>query len=89
MRLVGATERFIKAPFYFGGMLQGLIAAAVGLGVLYAVFSALATLIEQSGLAGMIPMRFLGLEHMGAIAAASMLVGWLGCYVSLKQELKS
>jgi cell division transport system permease protein len=89
MRLVGATERFIKAPFYLGGMLQGLVAAALGLGILFAVFSALATRIEQSGLAGVITLRFLSLEQMAAIAVASMLVGWLGCYVSLKQVLKS
>jgi cell division transport system permease protein len=89
MRLVGATERFIKAPFYLGGMLQALIAAVGGLGILFAVFSALATRIEQSGLAGIITLRFLSLEQMAIIGVASMLVGWLGCYVSLKQALKS
>jgi cell division transport system permease protein len=89
MRLVGATERFIKAPFYLGGMLQGLIAAVGGMGILFAVFSALATRIEQSGLAGIVTLRFLSLEQMAVIGVASMLVGWLGCYVSLKQALKS
>jgi cell division transport system permease protein len=88
MRLVGATEGFIKAPFYIGGMLQGGVAAAAGLGVLFAVFSALATRIEQSGLAGVITLRFLSLEQMAAICLASMLVGWLGCHVSLKQVLR-
>jgi cell division transport system permease protein len=70
-------------------MLQGLIAAVGGLGILFAVFRALATRIEQSGLAGIITLRFLSLEQMAIIGVASMLVGWLGCYVSLKQAMKS
>jgi cell division transport system permease protein len=89
MRLVGATEWFIKAPFYLGGMLQGLSAAVAGLGVLFAVFRALTTRIEQIGLAEVITLRFLALEPMAVIVVASMLVGWLGCYVSLKHVLKS
>jgi cell division transport system permease protein len=88
MRLVGATEGFIQAPFYIEGLLQGLIGALAGLGMLFGVFSALTTRIEQSGLAGVITLRFLSVEQLAVITVASMLVGWLGCYVSLKQFLK-
>jgi cell division transport system permease protein len=88
MRLVGATERFVKAPFYIEGLLQGLAGALGGLGILFAVYSALTARIAQSGLTGVIPLRFLSLEQLAVISAASMLVGWLGCYVSLKQFLK-
>jgi hypothetical protein len=70
-------------------MLQGLSAATAGLGVLFAVFRALTTRIEQIGLAEVITLRFLALEPMAVIVVASMLVGWLGCYVSLKHVLKS
>jgi cell division transport system permease protein len=88
MRLVGATDRFIQAPFLIEGLLQGLIGAVGGIGVLFAGFSALCVRIEQNGLAGVVSLRFLSLEQMALIAAASMLVGWLGCYVALKQFLK-
>lgn len=88
MRLVGATEGFIEAPFYIEGLLQGLAGAIGGLGVLFAVYSALTARIAQSGLAGVITLRFLSLEQMAIIGGASMLVGWLGCYVSLKQFMR-
>jgi cell division transport system permease protein len=88
MRLVGATEGFIQTPFYIEGLLQGLVGALAGLVTLFAVFSGLTTRLEQSGLAGMLTLRFLSLEQMMVITVASMLVGWLGCYVSLKQFLK-
>jgi cell division transport system permease protein len=88
MRLVGATEHFIQAPFFIEGLIQGLIGAVGGIGILFAVFSALAVRIEQSGLAGVVTLRFLSLEQMALIIAVSMLVGWLGCYVALKQFLK-
>jgi cell division transport system permease protein len=88
MCLVGATARFIQAPFLIEGLIQGLIGAVGGIAILYAAFNALAVRIEQNGLAGVVPLRFLSLEQMALITLASMLVGWLGCYVALKQFLK-
>jgi cell division transport system permease protein len=88
MRLVGATEGFIKAPYYIEGLFQGLAGAAAGLAVLFAVFKALVACIEQNGLGGMITLRFLSLEQMAMATAASMLVCWLGCYASLRRFLR-
>jgi len=88
MRLVGASESFIKAPFYIEGLLQGLVGAIAGIGVLFVVFTALAARVEQSALGGMIALRFLALEPLVVITLASMLAGCLGCYVSLKEFMK-
>ena len=89
MRLVGASEGFIKAPFYIEGLIQGLAGAAIGLGMLFAVFSLLAAGAEQSAVAGLFEIRFLSADMIAAIVAASMIVGWLGCHVSLRQSLRS
>jgi cell division transport system permease protein len=88
MRLVGAAEGFIKAPFYIEGLFQGWVGAVAGLGVLFVVFTALAARLEQSVLAGMIALRFLSLEQLMVITLASMFASWLGCYVSLKEFMK-
>jgi len=89
MRLVGASEGFIKTPFYIEGLIQGLAGAAIGLGMLFAVFSFLAAGVEQSAVAGLFEIRFLSADMIAAIVAASMIVGWLGCHVSLRQSLRS
>ena len=88
MRLVGASESFIKAPFYIEGLLQGLAGAIAGIAVLFVVFTALAARVEQSTLGGMIALRFLSLEQLVVITLVSMLAGCLGCYVSLKEFMK-
>jgi cell division transport system permease protein len=88
MRLVGASEGFIKTPFYIEGLLQGLAGALLGLGVLFVVFTALAARVEQSALGEMMALRFLALEPLAGITLASMVAGWLGCYVSLKEFMK-
>jgi cell division transport system permease protein len=89
MRLVGAAEGFIKTPFYLEGVIQGFAGAAVGLGILYGIFSAFESRLEQSAWAGAATIRFLMPDHLALIVLGSMLMGWLGCYVSLKQFLKS
>jgi len=89
MRLVGASEGFIQAPFYIEGLIQGLAGAAIGLAMLFAVFSLLAAGAEQSAVAGMFEIRFLSADMIVAIVVASMIVGWLGCYVSLRQSWRS
>jgi cell division transport system permease protein len=89
MRLVGAGDWFIRLPFYFQGLIQGLCGAALGLGMLFSVFSLLSSQLAQSALTGIVEIRFLPALFLGAIAAASMAVGGLGCHLSLRQFLRT
>ena len=88
MRLVGATDNFIKIPFYFEGFIQGAMGALIGLGMLYLSFSFIISNIEGDILPGIFRLKFLPVSTICAIILGSMLVGWLGCYISLKQFLK-
>ena len=89
MRLVGATDSFIKIPFYIVGLIQGALGAIIGNGLLYLVFSLLSVNVEQEFMPGLFRLKFIPPDILGAILLGSMLVGWLGCYISLKQFLKA
>jgi cell division transport system permease protein len=89
MRLVGATDNFIKVPFYFEGLIQGALGAVVGLGILYLSFFFITANVEQEFLPGIFHLKFIPPAILGEILLGSMLVGWLGCYISLKQFLKA
>ena len=85
MRLVGATDRFIKFPFYVEGLLQGLSGSLIGLGVLYAAFSAVDAQFEQTLAAEMVVVRFFSMGICAAIIGGGMMTGLLGSFFSLKQ----
>ena len=89
MRLVGAAERFIKVPFYFQGLLQGALGASIGLAVLFSGYLVIVSNIEQGWFSGLFQIRFLSPLMSGVIILMSMLVGWFGSYLSLKQYLKA
>ena len=88
MRLVGATDNFIKIPFYFEGLIQGALGAIIGLGMLYLAFFFISANVEQEFMPGLFRLKFIPPIILGEILLGSMLVGWLGCYISLKQFLK-
>ena len=89
MRLVGAAEGFIKVPFYLQGLLQGALGAGIGLAILFFAYLAIVSNIEQGWFSGLFQIRFLSLLMSGAIILLSMMVGWFGSYLSLKQYLKA
>jgi len=89
MRLVGATDRFIKFPFYIQGLALGGVGGMIGMSGLYIAFYFISQKFHNSLSAELLDMHFLNLEIIAAIVAGSMLVGWVGCFVSLKQFLKS
>ena len=89
MRLVGATDRFIKFPFYIVGLIQGALGAVIGTGLLYLLFSFMSVNVKPEFLPELLHMKFLPPALLCAILMGSMLVGWLGCYFSLKQFLKA
>ena len=88
MRLVGATDNFIRVPFYFEGLIQGALGAVIGLAMLYVAFVIVSSNIEQGFFPGLFRFHFLSPTIMLTIFLVSMLVGWLGCFISLKQFLK-
>ena len=88
MRLVGATDRFIKAPFYIEGLIQGAIGGIIGLAALFVVFMLIALNVEQVSSSYIFHIRFLSPGVLCGIMLCSVFVGWLGCYISLKQFLK-
>ncbi len=89
MRLVGATETFIKAPFYVEGILQGFFGGIIGLAALLISYLIISPGIAQN-IASYIyfDIRFLSVQMILLIIFGSTFLGWFGCYLSLKQLLK-
>jgi cell division transport system permease protein len=88
MRLVGATDGFIKAPFYIEGMIQGACGGIMGVAALFLAYFLVASNIQQDFSSSLLTIRFLPPVVFLSIILCSMFIGWLGCYLSLKQFLK-
>jgi cell division transport system permease protein len=88
MRLVGATDGFIKGPIYIEGIIQGAIGGLIGVLSLFTVSRLVSTNLVQGLQSGFFHIRFFSIFTVFAIILCSMITGWLGCYLSLKQFLK-
>ena len=89
MRLVGATEGFIKTPFYVEGLVQGFLGGILGLGILLAGFLTVSTGISQTLSHYLyIDLQFLSARSILILLFSSTFLGWFGCYLSLKQILR-
>ena len=88
MRLVGATDSFIKAPFYIQGLIQGAFGGIIGLAVLFISFLLISSRMGQGISPDLFTIRFLSPGAFCGIILVSIFVGWIGCYLSLKQFLK-
>lgn len=85
MRLVGATEFFIRGPFYVEGLLQGLIGGALASGALYAAFQ-LVHARSRSLLAAVLAGQFLSLRQMALLLLLGAMAGLIGAIASLRRE---
>jgi len=88
MRLVGATDAFIKIPSYIAGLIQGAVGGTAGLIALYIGYLAISANIERNFSSYVVHIRFLSWDVVLWIIVYSIFVGWLGCFLSLKQFLK-
>ena len=88
MRLVGATDRFIRIPFYLQGMIQGGVGTLIGLLVLFGGYFSLTAHVSQNVSSDLISLRFFSAAVCGGMIAGGIVVGWLGSWVSLKQFMK-
>jgi cell division transport system permease protein len=84
MRLVGATNWFIRGPFLLEGALKGLLGGFLALGLCFAGY----LLFRDSGgtFAGLI---FFRPEHMVIIVIFGVLLGFGGSLVSVGRHLRN
>jgi cell division transport system permease protein len=90
MKLVGATDRYVRAPFLMEGALQGLLGAAVAVGAVFAAQNWLLPRATQAFVlaAGVGPPHLLPL-HAAALLAGGALVGFLGSWIAVARFLKT
>lgn len=89
MRLVGATERFILAPFYFQSLIQAALGGIIGLAALFMMYMLIQSRITTDMATVFFQPRFLSPLTLLGIVGCGMLVGWLGCHLSVKQYVKA
>jgi cell division transport system permease protein len=89
MRLVGATERIIRGPFLFEGILQGLLGALLAVGLLFAAFSAARHTLAPANslLFGFLFTTFLPWQKVTALIAGGVLAGWIGSWLSVRERM--
>jgi cell division transport system permease protein len=80
MRLVGATDGFIRRPFLLQGAIKGLLGGAVAIGLSFAAYALINRYLLQSA--------FFTQEQAFAIVAFGALIGLLGSTISVGRHLK-
>jgi len=87
MRLVGATQSFVRAPFLIEGTVQGLLGAVVGLGLLGGVVGIANRFLERSESLSQVMSSLPGLGFSGVVLvlAAGVVVGLLGSFLAVRR----
>ena len=88
-RLVGATDRFVQAPFLIEGAIQGSVGALLSVGLLWVayrlVFVALQDVLGLSG--GARVLSFLPVPYLVLIVVGGLVLGLVGSWLSLRRLL--
>jgi cell division transport system permease protein len=89
-KLIGATDAFIRRPFFYLGALQGLAGGLVALVILRASLAALNLGVAELAASYGSAFRLGFLEPGDALAVAlfSAVLGWLGAYLSVSKYLR-
>lgn len=93
MRLVGATDFFVRAPFIVEGILIGLIGTILPLGILYAIYNRVISYITGRFSVLTNFLTFLDISEVFKILIpASLLIGvglgFIGSFVTVRKHLR-
>jgi cell division transport system permease protein len=86
MRLVGATELFIRGPFYVEGLLQGILGGLGAVAALYATYLALLPYVPTVWIGTALTRSFLPGSQQAMLVLLGAFAGFIGAVVSLRRE---
>lgn len=84
MKLVGATNSFVRLPFIIEGIFQGIFGSTIALGIIIFGFY-ISTEFISSEISSLI---FLPTYFVAFLLIAGVFLGWLGSYVGVRKFLK-
>ena len=90
MKMVGATNGFIRLPFIVEGFTLGMLGAAIALGAEWGMYDALVNRIAEVDslrLFNFVPFRELLLPMIFVFGAAGLFVGIVGSWTSIRKFL--
>ena len=93
MKLIGATDFFVRAPFIVEGILIGLIGAALPLTAFYFLYKQVIQVIEEkfSVLSGILQFLPAGELYRILLPVGLILgigIGFLGSFITIRKHLK-
>jgi cell division transport system permease protein len=88
-KLIGATDGFIRRPFFYLGALQGLAGGLVALAILWGALRALNVGVAElaASYGSGFRLSFLDPADALAIVLFSAGLGWFGAYLSVSKYL--
>ena len=88
LKLVGATNRFVKIPFMIEGSIQGLLGGAVALLILFISYIITITRIDLSIGFASLTIVFLSPQIIIFLLLMSVIIGFIGSTISLGRFFK-
>lgn len=83
LKLVGATNGFVKAPFLIEGSIQGFLGGSVAMSILFLGYILVTNKIDLTIGFGALDLVFLSPEFILLLVATSVIAGLIGSTVSL------
>jgi cell division transport system permease protein len=88
-KLIGATDAFIRRPFFYLGSLLGAGGALAALAIIYLAFALLNRDLAQFGtLYGVeVHLHFISTGDAASVVFFASVLGWMGTYLSVSKHL--
>lgn len=91
MKMVGATNSFIRLPFVVQGFVLGMVGAGIAFGLEWLTYNGLVTKLEQMGTGDLLtiePFTQLLPVMIGLFAGAGIFVGLVGSFTSIRKYMR-
>ena len=88
LRLVGATNDYIRTPFMLEGLMQGLFGSTFGLVSLYTLYQWIKIRFSGPGILNLFNFTFFTSQTLVLIIIASILLCIVGSYMSMQKFLR-